>query len=213
MAAAAREDETTVEIHWKAIASKEIRRWQERKAFFERTKLPNPDAYPWHEDCANMEDLRDMAPFEIGNVCSRARWQLGTRGWLRDYCYQEYTTTQAGLRYWCYVCLKGGGRDVPLARCAACDNVFMCMEHRIFPDCMHNFYDNRITICCRHSRYTPGLGSWNPMGGYPPLKHTSEVKKQEDWREEGWIPSAEELQLIQQLQGPVVEETTEEETQ
>eukprot|EP00971_Amphidinium_carterae_P201435 3997026-Amphidinium_carterae.1 len=60
------------------------------------------------------------------------------------------------------------------------------MEHRIFPDCLHNFYDRPITICCRHSRYTPRAGSWNPVGGYPVLKDTWDVKLEEEWREEGW---------------------------
>eukprot|EP00971_Amphidinium_carterae_P282568 5609810-Amphidinium_carterae.4 len=194
------------EVWRKAYTSKLIRQHEERRAFFERTKLPNAEAYPWDEKYANMKDLGDKTPFEIGRACSRTRWVTGANCKLREHCYPEYTVVPGDLHYWCYVCLRGPGRDVSLARCAACSNVFMCMEHRIFPDCMHNFFDKQITICCRHSRYTPRQGSWNPVGGYPQLADASEVKLEEEWREEGWVPNQRELQLMALLSYPLTEE-------
>eukprot|EP00971_Amphidinium_carterae_P203218 4032904-Amphidinium_carterae.1 len=75
-----------------------------------------------------------MTPFDIRKRCSRLRWVTGTTHELREYCYEEVKDPPEGLHYWCYACGKAPGRDVKLARCAACDDVFMCMEHRIFPD-------------------------------------------------------------------------------
>eukprot|EP00971_Amphidinium_carterae_P176496 3499328-Amphidinium_carterae.3 len=51
------------EVWRKAYASKLIRQHEERRAFFERTTLPNPEAYPWAEWHANMKDGHDMTPF------------------------------------------------------------------------------------------------------------------------------------------------------
>eukprot|EP00971_Amphidinium_carterae_P304798 6056945-Amphidinium_carterae.1 len=75
-----------------------------------------------------MKDLKDKTPFDINKRCSRVRWVTGANCKLREYCYPEYNVIPRDLPYWCYVCLKGPGRDVSLARCAACD-VFMCMDH------------------------------------------------------------------------------------
>eukprot|EP00971_Amphidinium_carterae_P305444 6069820-Amphidinium_carterae.1 len=97
-------------------------------------------------------------------------------------CYGDYTQSTPNLRNWCYVCKKGPDALVQLTKCAACNNVFTCREHRIFLDCIPT--GNGIAICCRHTRYTPGVGSWNPVGGYPPLFETSEVKEEEEWLEE-----------------------------
>eukprot|EP00971_Amphidinium_carterae_P163283 3237305-Amphidinium_carterae.2 len=97
-------------------------------------------------------------------------------------CYADYTQRSPHLRNWCYVCKKGPDTRVQIIKWAACNNVFMCREHRIFLDCIPT--GNGIAICCRHTRYTPGLGSWNPVGGYPPLFEVSEVKEQERWKEE-----------------------------
>eukprot|EP00971_Amphidinium_carterae_P176495 3499328-Amphidinium_carterae.2 len=80
------------------------------------------------------------------------------------------------------------------------------MEHRIFPDCLHNFAKKQITICCRHSRYTPRYGSWNPEGGYPTLADSPEVKLEETWREEGWVPNQRERQLMKLLEYPLTED-------
>eukprot|EP00971_Amphidinium_carterae_P172104 3412278-Amphidinium_carterae.1 len=165
---------TPPSVHWKdkpvhkpkvwneAYASKLIRQHEERRAFFEWSELPNPEVYPWDKEDANMDDLKDGTPFDIKTKCSRTRWTIGATDALRKYCYEEIKVRPEGLRYWCYACGKTPGRDTPMARCALCGNVFMCMDHRIFPDCLHNFPERPITICCRHSRFTPRPGSWNP---------------------------------------------------
>eukprot|EP00971_Amphidinium_carterae_P192138 3812170-Amphidinium_carterae.1 len=138
-------------VHREALTSKEIRRWEERRAFFEGTEHPDPDVYKWDRKYADMKDLRVTTPFSEKEICSLARWQMGCYAQLRDKCYAEYLYIPEDLRYWCYACRKRPSRDVTLAKCAACDNVYMCMDHRIFPDCLHNFYYNPIPICCRHS--------------------------------------------------------------
>eukprot|EP00971_Amphidinium_carterae_P064964 1287262-Amphidinium_carterae.1 len=86
----------------KAYTSKLIRQHEERRAFFERTQLPNAEAYPWPEQYADMKDLKDMTPFDINKRCSRARWVLGADNKLREYCYPEYTVIPRDLPYWCY---------------------------------------------------------------------------------------------------------------
>eukprot|EP00971_Amphidinium_carterae_P174466 3458586-Amphidinium_carterae.2 len=194
------------EVWRKAHASKLIRQHEERRAFFHRTKLPNKEAYPWEEQYANMKDLDNKRPFDLKQRCSRVKWTVGADNALRDYCYEEVKEPPEGLHYWCYACGKAPSRDLLLARCALCGDVFMCMEHRIFPDCMHTFYNKQITICCRHSRYTPRTGSWNPVGGYPQLADVWDVRLGEEWREEGWVPNTRELQLQGLLDLPLTEE-------
>eukprot|EP00971_Amphidinium_carterae_P061896 1225881-Amphidinium_carterae.4 len=98
------------------------------------------------------------------------------------YCYDDPTPCQ-GLKHYCYVCKKGPDARVQLNRCAACSNVFMCKEHRIFLDCIPTGHG--LSICCRHTRYTAGILSWNPIGGYPQLNENFEVKDEELWVEEG----------------------------
>eukprot|EP00971_Amphidinium_carterae_P250114 4965153-Amphidinium_carterae.1 len=71
-----------------------------------------------------MNDLKDMTPFDINRRCSRLTWVVGARHALREYCYEEITDPPEGLHYWCYVCGKAPDRDVSLARCALCGNVF-----------------------------------------------------------------------------------------
>eukprot|EP00971_Amphidinium_carterae_P096203 1903732-Amphidinium_carterae.1 len=102
-----------------------------------------------------------------------------------EQCYGTFRTSRE-CRYYCYVCKKGPEATVTLNRCAACNNVFMCREHRIFLDCIRGSIPtgHGISICCRHTRYTAGVNSWNPKGGYPPLYETSEVKEEEEWLEE-----------------------------
>eukprot|EP00971_Amphidinium_carterae_P304580 6052523-Amphidinium_carterae.2 len=194
------------EVWRKAYASKLVRQCEERRAFFEWTKLPNPEVYPHPIECEDMNDLRDMTPFDIEKVCSRARWTMGTTNLLREYCYEQIKAPPEGLHYWCYVCGKGPSIEVSLARCAACGNVFMCMKHRIFLACMRGRTDKPITICCRHSRYTPGLESWNPRGGYPQLVDAGDVKLHETWREEGWPLTWRELQLKELLKYALTKE-------
>eukprot|EP00971_Amphidinium_carterae_P086200 1705450-Amphidinium_carterae.2 len=195
------------EVWRKAYASKLIRQHEERRAFFERTSLPNAEAYPHPPECENMKDLSDMTPFDIKKRCSLAKWVMGANSLLQEYCYQEIKAPEEGLHYWCYICGKAPSRDVSLARCAACSNVFMCMEHRIFPDCVYRLPGNKqITMCCRHSRYTQRPGSWNPRGGYPQLADVFEVKVQEEWRKEGWFLTQRELQLQGLMQYPLTKE-------
>eukprot|EP00971_Amphidinium_carterae_P011261 221550-Amphidinium_carterae.1 len=97
-------------------------------------------------------------------------------------CY-EVPAPSRNVRHYCYVCKRGQDAAVQLNKCAACNNVFLCREHRIFLDCFPTGHG--LSICCRHTRYTPGVLSWNPVGGYPQLCETSEVKEEEEWLEEG----------------------------
>eukprot|EP00971_Amphidinium_carterae_P040533 795584-Amphidinium_carterae.1 len=55
----------------------------------------------------------------------------------------------------------------------------MCRKHRVYPACLDSF----ATICCRHSRYTPAVSSWNPLGGYPPLDEEHAVPREERWQD------------------------------
>eukprot|EP00971_Amphidinium_carterae_P322302 6405827-Amphidinium_carterae.4 len=184
-------------VAWrKAYTSKLVRQHQERRAFFERTVLPNAEAYPHPKECEKMDDLKDMTPFDVKTKCSLARWVAGANSLLQEYCYEEIIAPEEGVHYWCYVCGKAPRRDLKLARCAACGIVFMCMNHRIFPDCFGGNPNRQITICCRHSRYTPKPGSWNPRGGYPRLQDISETKLEEEWRDEGWVANPREKQLM-----------------
>eukprot|EP00971_Amphidinium_carterae_P010939 215855-Amphidinium_carterae.1 len=79
-----------------------------------------------------------------------------------EQCYGTFRTSRE-CRYYCYVCKKGPEATVTLNWCAACNNVFMCREHRIFLDC---------------------IPTSSHQGGYPPLYETSEVKEEEEWLEE-----------------------------
>eukprot|EP00971_Amphidinium_carterae_P221326 4393861-Amphidinium_carterae.1 len=38
-------------------------------------------------------------------------------------------------------------------------------------------------VCCRHTRYTPAWGSWNPTGGYPELTEFPIIPKAERWQD------------------------------
>eukprot|EP00971_Amphidinium_carterae_P032061 631414-Amphidinium_carterae.2 len=64
-------------------------------------------------------------------------------------------------------------------KCLICEDVYMCAEHSIHAKCLESF----ARICCRHSRYTPGRGSWNPKGGYPKLEGLPNIPKQERWQD------------------------------
>eukprot|EP00971_Amphidinium_carterae_P281143 5582199-Amphidinium_carterae.3 len=154
------------------LQTREIRRFQERKAFFEETGYRNPDVIPRRRE----DEFRDRPEppwYTYGFRCYHD---------LMKICYDDPTPSRS-LRHWCYVCKKGPEATVQLNRCAACNNVYMCQEHRIFLDCIPTGHG--LSICCRHTRYTPGILSWNPVGGYPPLNEISEVKEQEEWLEEG----------------------------
>eukprot|EP00971_Amphidinium_carterae_P035970 707105-Amphidinium_carterae.1 len=44
----------------------------------------------------------------------------------------------------------------------------MCPQHWIRPACLLD--TDSVVVCCRHTRLTPGPGSWNPIGYYPILE-------------------------------------------
>eukprot|EP00971_Amphidinium_carterae_P011238 221219-Amphidinium_carterae.2 len=44
---------------------------------------------------------------------------------------------------------------------------------------------NYAVVCCRHTRFTPGTGSWNPTGYYPILEGMpTKMHLQERWQDE-----------------------------
>eukprot|EP00971_Amphidinium_carterae_P143698 2847265-Amphidinium_carterae.1 len=52
-------------------------------------------------------------------------------------------------------------------------------------------------ICCRHTRYTPGWGSWNPTGGYPELTEFPIIPKAERWQDIDDIQTSKGIQYCQ----------------
>eukprot|EP00971_Amphidinium_carterae_P075436 1490523-Amphidinium_carterae.1 len=52
-------------------------------------------------------------------------------------------------------------------------------------------------ICCRHTRYTPGWGSWNPTGGYPELTEYPIIPLAERWQDIDDIQSSKGIQYCQ----------------
>eukprot|EP00971_Amphidinium_carterae_P119719 2371854-Amphidinium_carterae.2 len=53
---------------------------------------------------------------------------------------------------------------------------------------MDAFY---VVVCCRHTRFTPGPGSWNPIGYYPILEGMPTIRHlQERWQDEDNIVPA-----------------------
>eukprot|EP00971_Amphidinium_carterae_P070066 1386463-Amphidinium_carterae.1 len=99
---------------------------------------------------------------------------------LRNYEENDYK------HYFCYVCKKTDSPDKRppkekrlLTRCLICFDVWMCREHIITLNCL----DSPMGICCRHTRYTPGWGSWNPTGGYPELTEFPIIPKAERWQD------------------------------
>eukprot|EP00971_Amphidinium_carterae_P336227 6472471-Amphidinium_carterae.1 len=177
----------------------EERRIAERKAIFEvigdtnwRTPIDpgfsmcNPDDYPW-------ENVEDELFEEVSNLdprkgpVTRDVWYRHWNHQVDLYCDRPATqaTRRAGL-FRCYVCKKQHWtiRDgVELRRCLICKNVFMCPRHWIRPACL---IDTEIAVvCCRHTRLTPGPGSWNPVGYYPILEGgPTKGHLQERWQDE-----------------------------
>eukprot|EP00971_Amphidinium_carterae_P301048 5981689-Amphidinium_carterae.1 len=87
-------------------------------------------------------------------------------------------------RYYCYVCEKPGTKprhpdEAEMFKCLICEDIYMCRTHSIFLMSL----GSSARVCCRHSRYTPGHGSWNPEGGYPPLVDKPHIAKQERWQD------------------------------
>eukprot|EP00971_Amphidinium_carterae_P205460 4077488-Amphidinium_carterae.1 len=153
---------------------------EERKALLEETQFLSPDAYKWGQQGEGLP-YRDGINIEE-TPCSRWQWHVDCYSKMQKACYTAQVWYSSDLRNWYYVCHKGPAHRVEVVRCLACDDVYMCREHRIFPDCIQS--GNAIPICCRHSRYTPGLDCWNPVGGYPRLREVSYVKKEETWQQE-----------------------------
>eukprot|EP00971_Amphidinium_carterae_P335146 6470833-Amphidinium_carterae.1 len=160
---------------WYTPALKEIRIAQERKALYEL--LPEeeqPDNYPWEYMEDNLKGLWNQDP-TTGPV-ERWRWEEYCYEKLQSRCYngrprydRPRNSPRDPLRPECYVCKKPPTpQQYGLYRCIICDDVYMCRKHAIFPACI----PVRTPICCAHSRWTRGVGSWNPPGGYPYIKES-----------------------------------------
>eukprot|EP00971_Amphidinium_carterae_P069518 1375531-Amphidinium_carterae.1 len=52
-------------------------------------------------------------------------------------------------------------------------------------------------VCCRHTRYTPGWGSWNPTGGYPELTEFPIIPKAERWQDVDDVCTSNGIQYCQ----------------
>eukprot|EP00971_Amphidinium_carterae_P317645 6314279-Amphidinium_carterae.1 len=184
--------------------SLEERRIAERKAVFEtivttKWKTPtdpgyimcNPDDYPWEALEEELFYCKNRDPRK-GPV-ARDRWHVYWNHQADLFCEAPAndTTRRAG-RYRCYVCKQQHWsitRDgVELRRCLICRNVFMCPKHWIRLACMDTTF---AVVCCRHTRFTPGTGSWNPTGYYPILEGMpTKLHLQERWQDEDHIVPA-----------------------
>eukprot|EP00971_Amphidinium_carterae_P284775 5653733-Amphidinium_carterae.1 len=166
-----------IDSSWWYPIMKLIRITQEREALFELLPEANPDHYPWEDVEADLVGIENRDP-TIGCV-ERWRWE--------EYCYEKLqdrshrSCRRQVPRPQCYVCGGGPGdydrryHDDRLYCCIICDDVWMCRTHAIFPACL----PVRTPICCLHSRWTRGIGSWNPRGGYPhiPELHRRPLKQ------------------------------------
>eukprot|EP00971_Amphidinium_carterae_P242589 4816654-Amphidinium_carterae.1 len=168
----------------------------ERRALFETLDLSNPDDYPWPGNAVRGDpDHENEDP---------------TQGPMSWWNWDFYCCVQTEYRfltvppedrmhyYHCYVCNKPGTRpnhpdNAELFKCLICEDVYMCKEHSIFLQCL----ESATRICCRHNRYTPRHGSWNPVGGYPPLADKPFIAKQERWQD-----TADELDKIMDEEAP-----------
>eukprot|EP00971_Amphidinium_carterae_P307134 6103931-Amphidinium_carterae.2 len=183
--------------------SVEARRIAERQAVFEtltRTtwKTPtdpgwsvhNPDDYPWDALENELDDCTNKDPHK-GPV-AKHNWERYWNHEVDRFCEQPPNeATVKAKRHRCYVCKKPhwNTRDgVELRRCLLCRNVFTCPQHWIRLACMDTFY---VVVCCRHTRFTPGPGSWNPVGYYPILEGMPTIRHlQERWQDEDNIVPA-----------------------
>eukprot|EP00971_Amphidinium_carterae_P262259 5201870-Amphidinium_carterae.1 len=176
----------------------------ERRALFETLDLSNPDDYPWPGSA-----VRDDPDHENEDP---TQGPMSWWNWDFYCCVQtEYRCLQLPPedkmhRYYCYVCEKPGTRpehpdSAELFKCLICEDVYMCKEHSIFLKSL----GSSARVCCRHNRYTPGHGSWNPVGGYPPLMDKPHIAKQERWQDvdDDMSKTDDEEALVQQVQRPV----------
>eukprot|EP00971_Amphidinium_carterae_P322300 6405827-Amphidinium_carterae.2 len=161
-----------IDSSWHYPIMRKIRMAQEGEALYQLLPEANPDDYPWE----NMEDdlvgIRNQDP-TVGCV-ERWRWE--------EYCYEKLQARSHryhGKDQHCYVCKKRESYYQRLYCCIICDDVYMCRQHSIFPACIPVM----TPICCLHSRWTRGIGSWNPRGGYPyiPELHRKPLKEKELW--------------------------------
>eukprot|EP00971_Amphidinium_carterae_P129815 2571233-Amphidinium_carterae.2 len=166
-----------VDVDAEDETSLKLRMWQERQALLQLTPLPNPDRYPLDEG-EEVQGYTLRMLFWHGAVSKQTKK-------INANCYKE-THPEGVRRTSCYACRKGHPDIRPrtwprLSRCLICKNVYMCQDHRIFLACLG--YGSTATICCRHSRFTPGISSWNPEGGYPVLQDASPMSTLELWEE------------------------------
>eukprot|EP00971_Amphidinium_carterae_P130142 2578118-Amphidinium_carterae.1 len=122
--------------------------------------ISNQDEYPWRKTDSN-DLLDDVNLLYWANPIPRARWELESHREMNSFRYQG-SSRPRGARLWCYVCRvrhpdKPNDINPRLAKCMFCVDVYMCLEHRIFLACMGP--RSSQTMRCRHSRFTPGLGS------------------------------------------------------
>eukprot|EP00971_Amphidinium_carterae_P332585 6466807-Amphidinium_carterae.2 len=154
-----------------------IRITQEREALYELLPETNPDHYPWGDQEEDQVRFPPTNRDPAYGIVARWRWE--------EYCYENLQARshrnyrRLVPRPKCYVCNSDPVRDERLYCCIICDDVWMCRTHAIFPACL----PVRTPICCLHSRWTRGIGSWNPRGGYPyiPALHRRPLKEPELW--------------------------------
>eukprot|EP00971_Amphidinium_carterae_P349127 6490860-Amphidinium_carterae.2 len=148
-------------------------------ALYETIDLANPDDCPW-----------PGAPEKEDQFCEN---EDPTKGPMNRWNWDFYCSEQAELRsftmppeekmkyYFCYICRKRGKKVrnpdwlIDMFKCLICEDVYMCAEHSI----QVRSLESVARICCRHTRYTPSRGSWNPKGGYPKLNGVPSIPKQE----------------------------------
>eukprot|EP00971_Amphidinium_carterae_P011962 235990-Amphidinium_carterae.1 len=159
-----------IDSSWWYPIMKKIRMAQEREALYELLPETNPDEYPWEDIEDHLVGIENRDP-RTGPV-ERWRWEQYWYDKLQARSFRR--SLEYGPLPVCYVCRKTGTWSASLSRCIICDDVFMCREHSIFPACL----PVRTPICCLHSRWTRGVGSWNPRGGYPyiPELHRKPLK-------------------------------------
>eukprot|EP00971_Amphidinium_carterae_P322301 6405827-Amphidinium_carterae.3 len=166
------------------------------KAIMEMASISiHSDVYPWRQAGESINMTSDINLFYWANPIPRPRWELESYREMNSFCYPG-SCRPSGARLWCYVCRKGHPQNpkcakTRLVKCTFCIDVYMCYEHRIFMACMGP--RSTQAMCCRHSRFTPGLGSWNPEGGYPVLEESSVLSFYEYWEDpdvEPWGNSA-----------------------
>eukprot|EP00971_Amphidinium_carterae_P318860 6338313-Amphidinium_carterae.1 len=122
----------------------------------------NPHIYPWREGAGAIHTPGDLNMFYWHGPISRQKWELECYRTVNAACYLE-NWRAPGSKLWCYACKKG---------------------HPDITDLAEVGEGVTATIRCRHSRFTPGISSWNPEGGYPLLEESALMSYQKLWEEE-----------------------------